>query len=1374
MSQEGGEDPPAANPGHFTGNIMNFERPKFNARQENRLEALKAFKKKCGYIFKGSLVNISDERKCVLVQDWLGPEGQKIYDSLDWEEGEDVNNYELMWTKLEGAVSPECNEIVASKKFKERVQKPGETITAFITDLMLLVKDCNYVDEDRQVRDQFVYGICDEELKKKLLEKGNTLTRIEATSIGKAHETTKQEVQECSTKHPVKESVHTVSKDNDKSKKGLMCNFCANKKGAHSFSNKRLCPAWGAVCKLCKIKNHFKDSKECKRLQKERQVKPADQKQTRSPKKPFVLKVEEDGEEHYYEVVDKICVLNQTCDHKKAFANLLLSKKRIPVHFQIDTGSTCSILPVSLYKDISGDHQLNDINTSVRPVLSLYDEKTKISTLGTRKVFVLNPATKEEIIIQFRIVDEDFTPLIGLNDSEALKLIAVLQDNIALVEAAKPSVPSTASEVLTPLTMETILSNYSQVFDDTIGKFEGELHLYTKQECPPHKTAPREIPLSVKNNFIAEIKDLQEQGILEKVTEPTDWVSAPTMVNKPSAKNGIRLCIDSRPLNTALKRTEYPIPTVDNLLTEIGNAKVFTLADIKSAFWHVPLDEASSLLTTFNTPLGRMKWNRMPFGINVAPEEFQRRIDENLEGLEGVKAIADDILIWGDGDTTEKATANHDKRLLALLERCQQKNIKLNKEKFQLRKTELSYMGVVLTAHGVKPDPKKQDCIQSMPAPTNKDEVRRLLGMITYLSRFSENLSTTSDPLRTLLRKDTAFIWEANEQRAFDQLKELISNAPLLKYFNPTERVEVQVDASSTGLGACLMQGGQPIHYASRALTDTERRYSQIEKEMLSIVYGLTRFHTYTYGRKVTVYNDHKPLAAVLKKPVADNPVRLQRMLCRIMGYDLEFKYVKGKDLLIADTLSRLQTTNQNRSKSEQEIEITRLVIEDQSLTSHLSEIAVETGKDTVLQSVIRHISEGWTTRKGHLPAALLPFWTIKDELSFGDGVVYRGDRIVVPTTLRKTLTAKLHQAHMGTESTLRRARTSLWWPGMNSQLKQFIASCDVCNSFQRNNQKEPLMSHHIPNRPWSKVGCDIFEWNKEHYLVFVDYYSDWIEFDHMRNQTAAETIDLMHKQFARWGLPDEIVTDCGKNYDSAEFSHFCQRKKIKHTKSSPHHHQSNGKVESAVKIVKTLLRKSAKSALNPYEALLDQRNTPTVGMTTSPTQRFLNRRTKTEIPMKATLLTPELAEKVLEEKAKKTKKSQAYYDRTAKDFTELKPGDTVRIRPDGLVKGQEWRKGSVVQIHGYRSYDVKVDGKVLNRNRVHLKPEQKVSAPTMPSDARKPNKQTIVPVQKSGVNPREAKQTVKPAEPAVNMELITAKRTRSGRLVKVPARYLP
>ena len=226
-----------------------------------------------------------------------------------------------------------------------------------------------------------------------------------------------------------------------------------------------------------------------------------------------------------------------------------------------------------MYKDIRGDHELKDLNTSIKPVLSLYDEETKIQFLGTRKVFVFNPATKEEAIIQFRIVDKDLTPLLGLSDSELFKRLELLREDIASVAPAKPRVSPTATDVLPPLTMDTILANYSEGFDDSIRKVEGPLHFYTWDHVPIHKTAPQEIPLSVKNNFIAEVKDIQEQGILEKVNEPSAWVSAPTIVNKPPAKNGIKLCIDSRPLNTALKRSEYPIPTIETLLTQIGKAK---------------------------------------------------------------------------------------------------------------------------------------------------------------------------------------------------------------------------------------------------------------------------------------------------------------------------------------------------------------------------------------------------------------------------------------------------------------------------------------------------------------------------------------------------------------------------------------------------------------------------------------------------------------------------------------------------------------------------------------------------------------------------------------------------------------------------------
>ena len=210
------------------------------------------------------------------------------------------------------------------------------------------------------------------------------------------------------------------------------------------------------------------------------------------------------------------------------------------------------------------------------------------------------------------------------------------------------------------------------------------------------------------------------------------------------------------------------------------------------------------------------------------------------------------------------------------------------------------------------------------------------------------------------------------------------------------------------------------------------------------------------------------------------------------------------------------------------------------------------------------------------------------------------------------------------------------------------------------------------------------------------------------------------------------------------------------------------------MKIVKTLLRKAEKTKLSPYEALLDQHNTATAGMTTSPAQRFLNRRTRTEVSMKATLLTPEIAETVLAEKTKKHQKSQAYYDRTAKDVNELKPGDTVRVKPEGLLKGQEWKKGTVSQNCGYRSYDVNVDGKLLRKNRVHLKEDQqvKVTEPSSKSAEQKPTAEDLpVAVVEKKVKP--LKDTAKPAEPAkcTKKDLITVKRTRSGRLVKMPQR---
>jgi hypothetical protein len=221
----------------------------------------------------------------------------------------------------------------------------------------------------------------------------------------------------------------------------------------------------------------------------------------------------------------------------------------------------------------------------------------------------------------------------------------------------------------------------------------------------------------------------------------------------------------------------------------------------------------------------------MPFGLAPAPEEFQRRMDIALEGLEGAKTIADDILVFGTGSTDERADKSHDERLKAVLERCKQKGIKLNKEKTQFKQKKVSYMGHVIAKEGLSPDPNKIKAIIDMPRPSDKQAVQRVLGMVNYVQRFAPQLSDITKPLRDLIKKGNEFIWDDTVQgKAWDQIKAVLTQAPILRYYDPKKQSVLQCDASKDGLGACLMQDSYPIAYASRALTPTEVNYAQIEK----------------------------------------------------------------------------------------------------------------------------------------------------------------------------------------------------------------------------------------------------------------------------------------------------------------------------------------------------------------------------------------------------------------------------------------------------------------------------------------------------------------------------------------------------------------
>ena len=310
----------------------------------------------------------------------------------------------------------------------------------------------------------------------------------------------------------------------------------------------------------------------------------------------------------------------------------------------------------------------------------------------------------------------------------------------------------------------------------------------------------------------------------------------------------------------------------------------------------------------------------MPFGISSAPEEFQRRLHDVLEGLDNVEVIADDLITCGTGDTDEEVEASHDTALRKLLHRCQERGLKLHPKKVKFKMPSVSYMGHVVSAQGLSPDAEQVRAVQDMPRPTYVQGVQRLLGVVTYLTKFMPKLSTVCEPLRRLTDQDSEFDWMPHYDEALTTIKHMISEAPVLHFYDVNKEVTLECDSSEVGLGSVITQDGHPVAYASRALTQTEHNYAHIDKECLAIVFAAERFEQYTLGKdNVVVLSDHKPLMAIFQKPILSSPKRLQRMRLRLQKYSLKVCYKPGPQMFISDTLSRASLPSNQISQTKRQ-----------------------------------------------------------------------------------------------------------------------------------------------------------------------------------------------------------------------------------------------------------------------------------------------------------------------------------------------------------------------------------------------------------------------------------------------------------------------
>ncbi|XP_022809152.1 uncharacterized protein K02A2.6-like [Stylophora pistillata] len=398
-----------------------------------------------------------------------------------------------------------------------------------------------------------------------------------------------------------------------------------------------------------------------------------------------------------------------------------------------------------------------------------------------------------------------------------------------------------------------------------------------------------------------------------------------------------------------------------------------------------------------------------------------------------------------------------------------------------------------------------------------------------------------------------------------------------------------------------------------------------------------------------------------------------------------------------------VMTVSDTRSPTEIEAEqvnmLQYLPVKDETLR----QIQNLTQEDAILKTLACVIKQGWPESKLYLPLEVQDYFLFKEELDLLNGVIFRGDRVVIPFQMRAKLKRKLHSSHLGIQAGLRRAREAFCWPGVYKEIEEHVSPCQVYKSHHQRQQREPMISHPVPSRPWQVLAVDLFELQGQDYFVTTHYHSNLFEVDKLASKTSKEVIEKLKPHMARHVIPDKIVSDNGPQFSSQEFQTFKELYEFDHVTSSPTYPQLNGKTENAVKTVERIMLKASEAGSDPYLGFLDSRNTPTEGLGTSPPQRLFGRRTKTLLPTSGRLLTqPEFHTTSQFIQAQKNKQA-FYYNNGTKELQPLEPGSTVRINPPKYK--QQWTQATVHKQVGVRSYQVTTDdGRVHSRNRRHLR----------------------------------------------------------------------
>lgn len=1239
-----------------------------------------------------------------------GPRVRQIFKDLPNKGNND--EYTTAITALNTYFTVTPNKIFQRHMFRKAVQNQNETVAQYVSRLRTLALGCEYTDVASEITDQVVGTCLSEGFRQKCLRKGADLNLERLLNDAATMEAVEQQNREMSGTSSNSGNVSRVGrggypKSGGKPRHESKSNECYRCGASDHYGSNPKCPAKGKECRKCGKPDHFE--KKCRTGE-------ASSKSKTRPKHrgKKVNQVNKNSDEHSEETSgtensEHVFTVNRTSVRNRNKIPVLVGG--VTTNMLIDSGSVSNMIGKDTWAAMKKSKiQYTNAKKNVDPNSKLYSYASDepLDILGTFEAKLEYGG--KVLHSEFTVVNANAENLLSCDDSVDLGVLEI-----------KTNEASQCNSVAQSSDIDSLCSEYSGLFSGLGLLKNREITLAIDSSVKPVVQPHRRIPFGLRKKLESKIQELIDLDVIEQVKKPSDWVSPAHIVSK---QNGdIRVTIDMREANKAIKRERHPIPTIEEMLLDMNQSKIFSKLDMKWGYHQIMLDEKSRDITTFSTHIGLFRYKRLLFGVNAAVELYQHEIRKVIQGIPGVANMSDDIIVHGED------RAQHNARLRMVFERLQDAGLTLNRDKCKFALPEIEFLGHKLSANGVDPGAGKVEAIQNARQPANAQEVRSFLGLVTYLCKFIPNLTEVSEPLRRLTHHDCKddFTFGLKELRAFNKIKEILSNPVTLGYFDCLAETQVIADASPIGLGAVLIQTqngeNRIISYANRTLSDVERRYSQTEKEALALVWACERFESYLIGLSFDLVTDHKPLLTIYRgnKRSKTASARIERWVLRLQPFDFRVVHVRGKNN-IADPLSRLIKTDNSATLTKSQLEdmafIRNVALESTPRALTTKQIERDSDVDSELTEVRRCVQFGdWSQFSG--PKL---YRVVADELCRVGNVLLRGSRIVIPKSLRAQVIELAHEGHLGIVGTKQNLRSKVWWPGIEKEAEQFTRSCHGCQLTGRGLNKQPIRTTKLPSNPWEDLAADYLGPlpNGDNILVVVDYYSRFYEVRFMKNITSECTIDALSDIFFTHGLPRSLKTDNATTFISKQFRDYCDHQGIKHFRVTPRWPQANGEVErqnsSLMKRIEIAYSENRNYKGEVKKYITAYRNLPHPATGKSPAELLYGRKIRTKLPFVTE--NREDFQEVSDSDAEYKGKSKLYTDdKNSAGYFDLNSGDKV------LMKNPSPRKTdtpfypdpfTVVSTRGSNVTVERSDGKRFDRNTSHLKPYLLPSSPTV------------------------------------------------------------